>query len=46
MPGGHINSAGGYIRDLTRRAEKGEFAIGPILMSLVRANVGMRKGVS
>ena len=36
--GGHINSAGGYLRDLTRRAEKGEFAIGPMLMALVRAN--------
>ncbi|WP_160006135.1 plasmid replication protein RepC [Rhizobium sp. 18055] len=34
-----INSAGGYLRDLTRRAEKGEFAIGPMLMSLVRTNV-------
>ncbi|NTG25063.1 replication initiation protein RepC [Agrobacterium rhizogenes] len=36
--GGHINSAGGYLRDLTRRTEKGGFAIGPMLMSLVRAN--------
>lgn len=35
---GHINSAGGYLRDLTRRAEKGEFAIGPMLMALARAN--------
>ncbi|WP_426239215.1 plasmid replication protein RepC [Pararhizobium sp. DWP1-1-3] len=35
---GHINSAGGYLRDLTRRAEKGEFAIGPMIMSLARAN--------
>lgn len=34
----HINSAGGYLRDLTRRTEKGEFAIGPMLMSLLRAN--------
>jgi replication initiation protein RepC len=24
---GHINSAGGYLRDLTRRAGRGEFAI-------------------
>ncbi len=38
--GGHINSAGGYLRDLTRRAEKGEFSIGPMLMSLVRARGG------
>ncbi|ARO26617.1 replication initiation protein RepC [Rhizobium sp. S9] len=36
--GGHINSAGGYLRDLTRRTEKGEFAIGPMLMALLRAN--------
>ncbi|ABC93439.1 plasmid replication protein RepCc (plasmid) [Rhizobium etli CFN 42] len=35
--GGHINSAGGYLRDLTRRSEKGEFAIGPMLMALLRA---------
>ncbi|HEY0123862.1 MAG TPA: plasmid replication protein RepC [Rhizobium sp.] len=44
--GGHINSAGGYLRDLTRRTEKGGFAIGPMLMSLVRANAptGRRTG--
>ncbi|ANL74331.1 replication initiation protein RepC 1 (plasmid) [Rhizobium phaseoli] len=36
--GGHINSAGGYLRDLTRRAENGEFAIGPMLMSLYRSS--------
>ena len=36
--GGHINSAGGYLRDLTRRAEKGEFALGPMLMAQLRAN--------
>ncbi|MCW1751905.1 plasmid replication protein RepC [Rhizobium acaciae] len=35
---GHINSAGGYLRGLTRRSEKGEFAIGPMLMALLRAN--------
>ncbi|WP_454854055.1 plasmid replication protein RepC [Rhizobium binxianense] len=35
---GHINSPGGYLRDLTRRAEKGEFAIGPMVMALARAN--------
>lgn len=38
--GGHINSAGGYLRDLTRRAKKGEFSLGPMLMALVRANGG------
>jgi replication initiation protein RepC len=42
--GGHINSAGGYLRDLTRRAEKGEFSLGPMLMALLRANApGERK---
>ncbi|MBX4923643.1 replication initiation protein RepC [Rhizobium bangladeshense] len=39
---GHINSAGGYLRDLTRRAERGEFAIGPMLMALARANSPIR----
>lgn len=39
---GHINSAGGYLRDLTRRAEKGEFAVGPMLMALARSNSPMR----
>jgi replication initiation protein RepC len=44
--GGHINSAGGYLRDLTRRTEKEQFAIGPMLLSLVRANAptGRRTG--
>ncbi len=35
---GHINSAGGYIRDLTRRAERGEFSLGPMLMAQMRVN--------
>ncbi|RFB88871.1 replication initiation protein RepC [Rhizobium leguminosarum bv. trifolii] len=35
--GGHINSAGGYLRDLTRRAERNEFALGPMLMALLRS---------
>ncbi|MBB2837988.1 UNVERIFIED_ORG: replication initiation protein RepC [Rhizobium etli] len=39
---GHINSAGGYLRDLTRRAERGEFAIGPMLMALARTSLPMR----
>ena len=37
---GHINSAGGYLRDLTRRTELGEFSLGPMLMSLLKANAG------
>ena len=34
----HITSAGGYLRDLTRRALRQEFAIGPMVMALLRAN--------
>ena len=36
--GGHINSPGGYLRDLTRKAARGEFSLGPMLMALLRAN--------
>ncbi|WP_117190437.1 plasmid replication protein RepC [Rhizobium terrae] len=36
--GGHISSAGGYLRDLTRRADRGKFAVGPMLMALMRRN--------
>ncbi|OOO28493.1 MULTISPECIES: plasmid replication protein RepC [Rhizobium] len=41
--GGHVSSAGGYLRDLTRRAERDEFAIGPMLMALVRLNGPMAR---
>ncbi|MGF6175502.1 plasmid replication protein RepC [Ensifer sp. 4252] len=34
---GHINSVGGYLRDLTSRARRGEFSLGPVLMALLRA---------
>ena len=30
-----INSAGGYIRELTRKSQAGEFSIGPMLMALI-----------
>jgi replication initiation protein RepC len=33
-----INSAGGYLRDLTRRTDKGEFSLGPMIMAALRAN--------
>ncbi|WP_452106876.1 replication initiation protein RepC [Brucella pseudogrignonensis] len=33
---GEINSAGGYLRDLTARAKRGEFSLGPVLMALLR----------
>jgi len=36
--GGHINSAGGYLRDLTRKSARGEFSLGPMLMALLKAN--------
>ncbi|MFK8254121.1 plasmid replication protein RepC [Ancylobacter terrae] len=35
-----ISSAGGYMRDLTRKAEAGAFSVGPMLMALL----GKRKG--
>ncbi len=35
---GHINSAGGYLRDLTARARRGEFSLGPMLFAQLRAN--------
>lgn len=38
--GGNINSPGGYLRDLTRRASRGEFSLGPVLMALIRAAGG------
>ncbi|MBW9064810.1 replication initiation protein RepC [Rhizobium herbae] len=34
---GHITSAGGYLRDLTAKARRGEFSLGPMLMALMRA---------
>jgi replication initiation protein RepC len=36
----HINSAGGYLRDLTRRARQKAFSPTPMLMALLRANSG------
>lgn len=33
-----INSPGGYLRDLTRRSERGKFSLGPMLMALLKAN--------
>jgi replication initiation protein RepC len=37
---GQINSAGGYLRDLTRKAERGEFSLAPMVMALMRQNGG------
>jgi replication initiation protein RepC len=33
-----INSAGGYLRDLSRRSDRGEFSLGPMVMALLKAN--------
>ena len=33
--GAAITSAGGYLRELTRKAEAGEFTLGPMLMALI-----------
>jgi replication initiation protein RepC len=32
-----INSAGGYLRGLSRKAEAGEFSLGPMLMAQVNS---------
>ncbi|OCJ02940.1 replication initiation protein RepC [Rhizobium sp. AC27/96] len=42
---GHINSAGAYLRDLTIKAGRGEFSLGPALMALLRANGRSLSGV-
>ncbi len=31
-----INSPGGYLRDLTKRAQQGKFSVGPMVMALLR----------
>jgi replication initiation protein RepC len=38
--GGGINSAGAYLRDLSRRACLGQFSVGPMLLALLRARPG------
>jgi len=35
--GAAITSAGGYLRELARKAEAGEFTLGPMLMALISA---------
>jgi replication initiation protein RepC len=37
-----INSPGGYLRDLTGRAKRGAFSLGPMLMALLKANADRR----
>ncbi len=41
--GAAINSAGGYLRELTRKAAAAEFSIGPMLMALIGARKRDRK---
>ncbi|MBP1852823.1 plasmid replication protein RepC [Rhizobium halophytocola] len=38
-----INSPGGYLRDLTRRASRGEFSLGPMVMALLNARATTRR---
>src|SRR5271167_1135450 len=38
-----IMSAGGYLRELTRKAEAGEFTLGPMLMALIGARKREKK---
>jgi replication initiation protein RepC len=40
---GHINSAGGYLRDLTNRAARGEFSLGLMVMALLRLHGEVEK---
>lgn len=40
---GHINSAGGYLRNLTDKARRGDFSLGPVLMALLRESSGCSK---
>lgn len=40
---GHINSAGGYLRDLTAKSRRGEFSLGPALMALLKASGELAK---
>lgn len=43
---GHINSAGGYLRDLTSKARRGEFSLGPVLMALLRSSVSAHRNTA
>ena len=41
--GAAIASAGGYLRELTRKAEGNAFSVGPMLMALIGARNRERK---
>ena len=38
-----VTSAGGYLRELTRKAENSEFTIGPMLMALISSRKREKK---
>ena len=38
-----IQSAGGYLRELTRKARAGEFSLGPVLMAQLNARTRERR---
>jgi replication initiation protein RepC len=40
-----INSPGGYLRNLTGRAQRGAFSLGPMLMALLKANADPERRV-
>ena len=41
--GAAVTSAGGYLRELTRKAEEGEFSVGPMLMALISTRKRKKK---
>ena len=41
--GSAVTSAGGYLRELTRKAGEGEFSLGPMLMALISARKRERR---
>lgn len=43
--GAAIKSAGGYLRDLTERSQRGEFSVGPMLMALIGSRSRLKKSV-
>ena len=38
-----VTSAGGYLRELTRKAGEGQFSVGPMLMALISARKREKK---
>jgi replication initiation protein RepC len=39
-----ISSAGGYLRELTKKAGQGQFSVGPMLMALMKGRKGRKSG--